>query len=58
MPIIQTAQKIEVMTTGEVLAVVSTDRGIKVDLAAWYKMGEQEFLGVEEEGEIDRVYVR
>jgi TusA-related sulfurtransferase len=58
MPIIQTAQKIEVMTTGEVLAVVSTDRGIKVDLAAWYKMSEQEFLGVEEEGEIDRVYVR
>lgn len=58
MPIIQTAKKMKEMKTGEVLEVVSTDRGIKADLPAWSKMSGQEFLGLEEEGEIYRVYIR
>lgn len=58
LPIIQTAKKIKEMKTGEVLEVISTDRGIKADLPAWCKMSGQEFLGLQEEGEITRVYIR
>ncbi len=58
MPIIQTAKKIKEMKVGEVLEVLSTDAGIRDDLPAWCKMSGQEFLGVEEEGDIFRAYVR
>ncbi|HCS47724.1 MAG TPA: sulfurtransferase TusA family protein [Candidatus Aminicenantes bacterium] len=58
MPIIQTAKKIKELRTGEVLEVFSTDEGIKGDMPAWCKMTGQEFLGLEQDGEIYRVYVR
>jgi len=58
MPIIQTAKKIKELRTGEVLEVISTDEGIKGDMPAWCKMTGQEFLGLEQDGEIYRVYVR
>lgn len=58
MPIIQTAQKIKEMKKGEVLEVTSTDEGIKEDMQAWCRQTGQEFLGLEEEGEIIKVYVR
>jgi TusA-related sulfurtransferase len=58
MPIIQTAKKIKEMKVGEVLEVISTDAGIKADMPAWCKMTGQEFLGIEEAGDIYRVYVR
>ena len=58
MPIIQTAQKIKEMKKGEVLEVTSTDEGIKEDMPAWCRQTGQEFLGLEEEGEIIKVYVR
>jgi TusA-related sulfurtransferase len=58
MPIIQTAQKIEEMRVGEVLEVVSTDEGIKEDMAAWCRQTGQEYLGLEEEKGIIKVYVK
>jgi TusA-related sulfurtransferase len=58
MPIIQTARKIKEMKVGEVLEVVSTDAGIRADMPAWCRMSGQEFLGLEEDGEVIRVYVR
>ena len=58
MPIIQTAQKIKGMSVGEVLEVVSTDEGIKEDMAAWCRQTGQEYLGLEEEGGIIKVYVK
>lgn len=58
MPIIQTQKKIKEMKVGEVLEVVSTDKGIKEDMPAWCKMTGQEYLGLEEEGEVIKVYVR
>lgn len=58
MPIIQTAQKIKEMKKSEVLEVTSTDEGIKEDMQAWCRQTGQEFLGLEEEGEIIKVYVR
>ena len=58
MPIIQTAQKIKEMKKGEVLEVVSTDEGIKADMQAWCRQTGQEFLGLEEEDEVFKVYVK
>ena len=58
MPIIQTAQKIKEMKIGEVLEVTSTDQGIKEDMPSWSRQTGQKFLGLEEEGEIIRVYIK
>jgi TusA-related sulfurtransferase len=58
MPIIQTAKKIKEMKVGEVLEVISTDQGIKGDMPAWCKMSGHEFVGLEEEAGVYRVYVR
>ncbi|MFQ6037786.1 MAG: sulfurtransferase TusA family protein [Candidatus Aminicenantales bacterium] len=58
MPIIQTAQKIKEMKVGEVLEVISTDKGIIEDMPAWCRQTGQEFLGVVKEGEIFKAYVK
>jgi len=58
MPIVQTAQKIKEMKIGEVLEVISTDAGIREDMPAWCRQTGQEYLGLEEEEETIRVYVR
>jgi len=58
MPIIQTAKKIKEMRVGEVLEVISTDQGIKSDMPAWCRTTGQEYLGMVEDGELIKVYVR
>jgi len=58
MHIVRTAEKMKEMQPGQVLEVVSTDEGIKEDMPAWAKATNNEFLGVEEEGEIYKAYVR
>jgi TusA-related sulfurtransferase len=58
MPIVQTAQKMELMKIGEVLEVLSTDKGILEDMPAWCRQTGQEFLGIEEEDEIFKAYVK
>ncbi|MBU4403381.1 MAG: sulfurtransferase TusA family protein, partial [Actinobacteria bacterium] len=58
MPIVKTSQRIKELSGGEVLEVVSDDRGIKSDMPAWCEKTGHEFLGLQEdEGEI-KVYVR
>ena len=58
MPIIQTAEKLKQLKTGEVLEVLATDPGIVEDLPAWCRMTGQEFLGTEEDEGIVKAYVR
>jgi TusA-related sulfurtransferase len=58
MPIIQTAKKIKEMKLGQVLEITSTDEGIKGDMPAWCKMSGQEYLGIEENHGVYRVYVK
>lgn len=58
MPIVMTAQKMKQMKIGEVLEVLSTDKGILEDMPAWCRQTGQEFLGVEEEDEIFKAYVK
>jgi len=58
MPIIETSKRLKELEVGQVLEVISTDPGIKEDMPAWCRLTGQEFLGLEEEGEIIRVYIR
>ena len=58
MPIVKTAEKIKQLRQGEVLEVVSDDKGIKQDMPAWCRATGHEFLGVEEEGGEIKVYVK
>ena len=58
MPIVETAKKIKELEPGQVLEILSDDKGIKADMPAWTESTGHEFLGVEEEGGEYRVYVR
>lgn len=58
MPIIQTAQRIKTMKIGEVLEIISTDKGIREDMPAWCRQTGQEFLGLIEEDGVFKVYVK
>lgn len=58
MPIIQTAKKIQEMRIGEILEVVSTDKGIREDMPAWCRQTGQEFLGIEENDDVFKAYVK
>lgn len=58
LPIIEVAKRIKEMNVGEILEVISTDQGIKEDMPAWCRQTGQEYLGLEEEGEIMKVYVK
>ena len=58
MPIIKTAQEMRKLRAGEILEIISTDEGIKVDMPAWCKNTGNEFLGIEESMGEYKVYVR
>ena len=58
MPIVKTADRFKQLKQGEVLEVVSDDKGIKLDMPAWCEATGHEFLGLEEDGEKIRVYVK
>ncbi len=57
-PIVKTAEKFKELKTGEVLEVLSDDKGIKEDMPAWCQTTGHEFLGMEEEGGEIKVYVK
>lgn len=46
------------MKVGQILEVISTDEGIKEDIPAWCRLAGYEYLGVDEEGDVDMVYVK
>ena len=58
MPIVQTSKKIKELKPGQVLEVAADDEGIKEDMPAWCNTTGNEFLGMEEEGGVIKVYVR
>jgi len=58
MPIVKTAEKIKQLKQGEVLEIVADDKGIKMDMPAWCQATGHEFLGVDEEGDEIKVYVK
>ena len=58
MPIVHTAKKIKELKKGQVLAVLSDDEGIKEDMPSWCNTTGNEYLGIEEENGVYRVFVR
>lgn len=58
MPIVKTAAKIKLLATGEVLEIVADDKGIKLDMPAWCKATGHEYLGMEEENNEIKIYVK
>jgi len=58
MPIIKTGEMLKEMRKEEILEIISTDEGIEKDMPAWCEMTGNEFLGIEKEDEIIKVYVR
>lgn len=58
MPIVKTSQAIKGLKDGEVLEVISDDKGIKSDMPAWCTKTGNECLGMEEEDREIHVYVR
>ncbi len=56
LPIIKTSEKIKELKKGEVLEIVSTDEGIKEDMASWCRVTGQELLKIEEEESNPKVY--
>ncbi|MBN1484270.1 MAG: sulfurtransferase TusA family protein [Chloroflexia bacterium] len=58
MPIIETAAKIGALDSGQVLEIVADDQGIVADMPAWCETTGHEFLGLEQQGDEYRVYVR
>ena len=57
-PIIKTAKLIKEMAPGQVVLVLADDWGVQVDMPAWCKMSHNELLGIVEEGELLKAYVR
>jgi tRNA 2-thiouridine synthesizing protein A len=58
MPIVKTSQQIKKMNAGEVLEVIADDKGIKQDMPAWCKTTGNECIGIEEQGNEIKVYVK
>ena len=58
MPIVKTAQKIKKLKVGDILEIVADDKGIKQDMPAWCKTTGNECLGIEEQGEEVKIYVK
>ncbi|MCP2520549.1 sulfurtransferase TusA family protein [SCandidatus Aminicenantes bacterium Aminicenantia_JdfR_composite] len=58
MPIIKAAEKLKEMASGEILEIISTDEGIERDMLAWCEMTGNEFINIERENDIIKVYVR
>ena len=58
MPIVHTARKMKELQTGQVLEVLSDDEGIKEDMPNWCKTTGNEFLAVQEENGVYRVFVK
>lgn len=58
MPIVHTAKKMKELKPGQILEVLSDDKGIKEDMPNWCKTTGNEFLGMEEDKGVYKMYVK
>ncbi len=58
MPIVHTARRIKELKSGQVLEVLSDDKGIMEDLPAWCKTTGNECLDIQEEQGVYHIYVK
>ncbi|CAM4004821.1 sulfurtransferase TusA family protein [Cohnella lubricantis] len=58
MPIVRAKKALDTMTPGQVMEVLSTDKGSVNDLQAWVKQIKQELIQHEVEDGVYKFYVR
>ncbi|AZU62062.1 sulfurtransferase TusA family protein [Neobacillus mesonae] len=58
MPIVKTKRAMDLLESGQVLEVQATDKGSKADIKAWADSTGNQYLGIIEEGEVLKHYLR
>jgi TusA-related sulfurtransferase len=58
MPSVKTALALEKMSPGQVIEVITDDPVSKKDLPVWAESTGNELLGVEQDGETIRIYLK
>jgi len=58
MPIVKTKKAMNELESGQVLEILTTDKGAKNDLAAWAKSSGHELLNYEEENDVLRFWIK
>lgn len=58
MPIVRTKQAMEILTSGDILEIHTTDKGSKSDLTAWAKSGGHELLEDVEEEDVFKFWIK
>jgi len=58
MPLLKAKKTIETMVPGQVLEILGTDEGSKIDLPGWCERVGHTFLGVKEEADYFRFYIK
>ena len=58
MPIVELSKKMKELTPGTVLEIRADDEGVVEDIPSWCNRTGNEFLGIEEEGNIYISYAR
>ena len=58
MPLLKAKKEIDAMESGQVLEIIGTDEGSKVDLPGWCDRVGHSYLGVKEEGNFFKFYIK
>ncbi len=58
MPLLKAKKEIEALESGQVLEIIGTDEGSKVDLPGWCERVGHSYLGAKEEANFYRFYIK
>jgi tRNA 2-thiouridine synthesizing protein A len=58
MPLLKAKKEIDAMENGQVLEIIGTDEGSKVDLPGWCDRVGHSYLGVKEEANFFKFYIK
>ena len=58
MPLLKAKKEIDAMESGQVLEIIGTDEGSKVDLPGWCDRVVHSYLGVKEEANFFKFYIK
>ncbi|UAL46882.1 sulfurtransferase TusA family protein [Sutcliffiella horikoshii] len=58
MPLVKTKKALNEVNSGEILEVISTDKGAKTDLTAWCKATGNVLLDMKEENDVFTFYIK
>ncbi len=58
MPLLKAKKALEAMESGQILEILGTDEGSKVDLPGWCERVGHAFLGAKEENDYFKFYIK